>query len=266
MAFTRSTVAKGAGAITIRRQVDDRLLFLNTNSKYVFSRTVAQGDKVQGFNSEGRLIDLDIASSEETYELEVSSRKNTRNINELSLDALYVAKTSYDAPWAEMATVASGSVTLKGGTPVSASTLVTYVDGGKLTLTAVTPTAAGQYKDNGDGTLTFHSGDNGKTVAIFYKTAVSNVSVQGGADYTAVGYVDVMFHQVSGSSSVGSKKGVDILWLPKCALSGDLSFEYSNAVAEKTFKLTGLIPETPAGFKVPYVIVRDVEIDNTNAG
>jgi hypothetical protein len=75
-----------------------------------------------------------------------------------------------------------------------------------------------------------------------------------------------MFHQVSGSSSTTGKKGIDILWLPKCALLSDASFEFSNDVADKSFKLTGLIPDVPVGFKVPYVMIRDVEIDNTNAG
>jgi hypothetical protein len=265
MTFTRSTVAKGAGAVIVRRQNDDRLLFLNTNSKYTFTRTLTQGDKVQGFNSDGQLVDLDIAGTEETYELEISSRKNTRNVNELALDSAYVSKASFNAPWGETGTIASGGLTLKGGTPVTNSAVVTYLDGSKLMSTASTP-SAGQFQDNGDGTLTFHSSDNGKIVAVFYKIALSNVFTQGGADHTPLGYLDVMFHQVSGASSTSGKKGVDILWLPKCSLLGDTAFEFSNEVQDKLFKLTGLVPDTPSGFKVPYVIVRDVEIDNTNAG
>lgn len=264
MTFTRSTVAKGAGAVIIRRHDDDRLLFLNTNSKYTFTRSLTQGNKVQGFNSDGKLIDLDIAGTEETYELEISSRKNTRNVNELALDSAYISKSSFDAPWGETGTVASGVLTLKGGIPVASSTCVSYLDGNKLTSTGSTP-SAGQFKDNGDGSLTFNSSDNGKNVAVFYKTTVSNVFTQGGADHTPLGYLDIMFHQISGISSVSGKKGVDILWLPKCSLLGDTSFEFSNEVQDKLFKLTGLVPSTPNGFKVPYVIVRDVEIDNTQA-
>ena len=265
MTFTRSTVAKGAGAVIIRRHGNDQLLFLNTNSKYAFTRTLTQGNKVQGFNSDGKLVDLDVGGTEEAYELEIASNKNTRNVNELALDSLCVSKSSFDTPWGETGTVASGGLTLKGGVPLANSTFVTYLDGSKLNATATTPTA-GQFKDNADGTLTFHSSDNGKTVAIFYKTTVSNVFTQGGADHTSLGYLDVMFHQVSGTSSTSGKKGVDILWLPKCSLLSDTSFEFSNEVQDKSFKLTGLIPDTPTGFKTPYVIVRDVEIDNTNAG
>jgi hypothetical protein len=265
MTFTRNTVAKGAGAIIVRRQTDDRILYLNTNSKYTLNKTTTDGNKVQGFTSDGSLVDLDVAGQEETYELEIASKKNTRNINEMSMNSVYVTQSSFDAPWGETATVASGSVTLKGGTPISSSMMVTYLDGTKLTATGSAP-SAGQFKDNGDGTVTFNSSDNGKTIAIFYKTTVSNVFTQGGSGHTTVGYVDVMFHQVSGTSSVSGKKGVDIIWLPKCTLSGQATFEFSNDVQDKSFKLTGLIPDTPSGFKMPYVIVRDVEIDNTNAG
>lgn len=99
-----------------------------------------------------------------------------------------------------------------------------------------------------------------------YLTAATNVYTQGGADDDPLGYLSVFFHQVSGTSSVSGKKSVDVLWLPKCSISGEATFEYSDAVQDKAFKLTGLIPETPTGFKKPYVIIRDVEINNTNAG
>lgn len=265
MSFTRNTIARGAGAVVIRRHTDDRILFLNTNSKYSLNKTVSEGEKIQGFNSDGKLVDLDVATQEETFSLDISSKKNTRNINELALDSIYATQASFETPWGETATIASGTVTLKGGTPVASSMMISYLDGSKLTSTVSTP-SAGQFKDNGDGTISFHSSDNSKTVAIFYKISVSNVYTQGGASHTAVGYVDVMFHQISGTSSVSGKKGLDILWLPKCALSGDSVFDFSNDVQDKTFKLTGLIPDTPSGFKVPYVLVRDVELDNTNAG
>lgn len=265
MTFSRNTVSKGAGAIGIRRISDNRIMYLNTNSRYSFNKSSTEGDKVQGFNSDGKLLDLDVAGSEESYQLEVASRKNTQNINELLLDAVYVTESSYNVPWVESATVAT-TVTLKGGTPATSSLYVSYLDGTKLTSTGTTPSAAGTYKDNGDGTISFHSGDVGKTVVCYYKVAKTNIASQGGANNDAVGYVDVMFHQVSGTSTNSGQKGVDILWLPKCSLSGETSFEFSEAVQEKTFTLTALIPDTPTGFKVPYVWLRNVEIDNTNAG
>ncbi len=266
MTVTRSTVAKGAGAVAIKRLSDNRLLYLNTNSKYTFNKTTSDGDKVQGFNSSGSLVDLDVAGQDQTFELEISSKKNTRNINELVLNSAYTAKASYNAPWNEAQTVSGGAVTLSGGTPVASSLYASYLDGTKLTSTGSTPSAAGQYKDNGDGTVTFHAGDNGKTIAFFYYTTVSNVFTQGGVDHDALGYLEVQFHQVSGTSSVGGKKGVDILWLPKCSLSGESTLEFDNNVQDKTFKLTALIPDTPANFQVPYSWTRDVEINNTNAG
>jgi hypothetical protein len=265
MTFSRNTVAKGAGAVIVRRHADDRILFLNTNSKYTLTKSTTDGTKVQGFNSDGKLVDLDVAGQEESYDLEISSKKNTRNLNEMILDSIYMDQASFDIPWGETATIASGGVTLNGGTPINGSTLVTFLDGAKLTATETTPTA-GQFMDNGDGTLSFHTSDNGKIIAVFYKTTVSNVHTQGGDDHTSVGYVDIMFHQVSGTSSTDGQKGIDLLWLPKCTLSGEASFEFSSDVQDKSFKLTGLIPDTPTGFKVPYLLVRDVEIDNTNAG
>lgn len=266
MSFTRSTVAKGAGAVAIRRISDSRLLYLNNNSKYTFTKNTTDGEKVQGFNSTGALVDLDVAGQETTFELEVASKKNTRNINEMVLDSEYVTKATYSTPWVETATVASGSVTLNGSASPTATTMaVTLLDGTKLTSTGGTP-AAGQFKDNGDGTVTFNAAENGKTVVIFYKYTASNVFVQGGADQSNIGYVEVMFHQVSGSSSDPTKKGVDVLWLPKCSLSGESTFEFSNEVQDKSFKLTAIIPDSPAGYLVPYVWIRDIEIVNTNAG
>jgi hypothetical protein len=266
MTFSRNTVAKGGGAIGIRRISDGRLLFLNTNSKYTFTKSTSDGDKVQGFNSDGTLIDLDVAGQEETYTLDVTSKKNSQNINELVLNSAFVNKTSYQAPWVESAAVDTGAVTLKGGTPVASSLSATYLDGAKLTSTGSTPSAAGQYKDNGDGTVTFHSGDNGKNIVFFYKINVANIATQGGADHDPLGYLEVMFHQVGGTSSTSGKKGVDILWLPKCSLSGESTLEFDNTVQDKAFKLTALIPDTPTGFKVPYVLLRNLELDNTNAG
>lgn len=266
MAFTRSTVAKGAGAIGIQRATDNRLLFLSLNSKYTLTKSVTEGDKVQGFNSVGNLVDLDVSGSDITFELEVASKKNTRNFNELVLDSAYTTKASYAAPWVESGTVTGGTITLQGGTPVASTLVVSYLDGTKLASTGVTPTAAGQYKDNGDGTITFHSGDNGKNVAMFYQTNLTNVFTQGGADDEPMGYLNIMFHQVSGTSSTNGKKGIDILWLPKCSLSGEASLEFSNEVQDKSFKVTALIPDTPVGFKQPYVFIRDCEINNTNAG
>jgi hypothetical protein len=184
MTFTRNTVARGAGAVVIRRQSDDRLLYLNTNSKYTFTRSLTAGNKIQGFNSDGTLLDLDVAGAEETYELEIVSKKNTRNMNELMLDSTYVSKGSFDAPWAETALVTGGAITLKGGLPVSGTLFISYLDGGKLTSTGSTgstPSAAGQFKDNGDGTVIFNAADNGKSLVAFYKTTLTNVSVQGGA-------------------------------------------------------------------------------------
>jgi hypothetical protein len=265
MTVTRNTVAKGGGAVGIRRITDDRILYLNTNSKYTLTKATTDGNKVQGFTSDGSLLDLDVAGQEETYTLEIASKKNTRNINEMAFDSAYVTKATFNAPWVESATVASGTVTLNGGTPVSTTLVCSYIDGSKLASTGSAP-SAGQFKDNGDGTVTFNAADNGKVVILFYKTTVSNVYTQGGADHTAVGYVDVLFHQVSGSSTVSNKKSADIIWLPKCSISGEASFEYSNDVQDKSFKLTGLIPDTPSGFLKPYVIIRDVEINNTNAG
>ncbi len=265
MAFTRNAVAKGAGAIILRRLADDRVLYLNTNSKYALNKDTTDGSKVQGFNSDGKLVDLDVAGQEESYTLEISSKKNTRNINEIALDSIYITQSTYNAPWGETATVSSGIITLKGGTPASGTLVVTYLDGTKLTSSVSAPTV-GQFKDNGDGTVTINTADNGKTLALLYKTSVANVSTQGGSDHTPMGYVDVMFHQVSGTSSTSGKQGVDILWLPKCSISGNATFEFSNDVQDKTFKLTGLIPDVPAGFKVPYLFVRDVEMNNTNAG
>jgi hypothetical protein len=266
MTYTRNTVAKGAGAVGIRRISDNRILFLNVNSRYSFNRTATEGDAVQGFNSDGNLVDLDTAGSEISYELEIASRKNTQNMNELLLDSIYTAEASYNVPWVESALVASGTVTLEGGTPVATTLYVSYLDGSKLTSTGSTPSAAGTYKDNGDGTITFHSGDNGKNIVAYYKIAKTNIASQGGANNEAVGYVDVMFHQVSGTSSTNGQKGVDVLWIPKASLSGESSLEFSEAVQEKTFTLTALIPDTPAGFKVPYIFLRNIEIDNTNAG
>jgi hypothetical protein len=266
MTVTRNTVAKGAGAVAIKRISDNRLLYLNTNSKYTISKSTSDGDKVQGFNSDGKLVDLDIAGQDETYELEIASKKNTRNINEMVLNSAYVTKASYNAPWAESQTVASGTVTLTGGTPVATTLQASYLDGTKLTSTGTTPSAAGTYKDNADGTVTFHAGDNGKTIVFYYLTSVSNVFTQGGVDNDALGYLEVMFHQVSGTSSVTNKKSVDIFWLPKCSLSGESTLEFDNNVQDKTFKLTALIPDTPTGFKVPYAIIRDAEINNSNAG
>lgn len=265
MTFTRNTVAKGMGALSIRRISDNRIIYLNTNSKYTFTKSTQEGDKVQGVNSDGTLVDLDVAGSQETYELEVSSKKNTQNINEMVMNSIYVAQASYAFPWSEVATVAT-TVTLKGGTPVGSTAQVTSLDGlTKYSRVSGAPNA-GEFKDNGDGTLTFNASDVGKQVAVWYKITQSNVFSQGGADHQALGYVDVTFYQVSGTSSTSGKTGVDILWLPKCSLSGDSSFEFSEAVQDKTFKLTGLIPDTPTGFLVPYIWGRNIEIDKTNAG
>lgn len=265
MAFTQNTVAKGAGALAIRRISDNRLLWLNTNSKYTLTKATTEGDKVQGFNSTGTLVDLDVAGQEESYELEVSSKKNTRNINEMVLDSVYVAKTNFQAPWVESATIAA-DYTLKGGTPVASTMQVSSLDGSTIYERVAGAPNAGQFKDDGDGTVTFNAADVGKLVVIYYKIQHATSFTQGGADHEAVGYVDVMFHQVSGTSSTSPKKGVDIIWLPKCSISGEASFEYSNEVQDKTFKLTGLIPDTPAGWVKPYTIIRNVELDNTNAG
>ena len=265
MTATANTVAKGAGAIGMRRIADDRLMFLNTNSKYTFTKATTDGDKVQGFNSDGALVDLDVAGQEVTYTLDVTSKKNTQNINEAVLDSIYITKSSFNAPWIESASVDTVTVTLKGGTPVAASLYCSFLDGSKLTSSVSAPTA-GQFKDNADGTVTFNATDVGKQVVFYYKIAQANVKTQGGADNTAVGYLDVMFHQVSGVSSVSGKKAVDVLWLPKCSLSGESTLEFDNTVQDKAFKLTALIPDSPTGFKVPFVLIRGIEIDNTNAG
>jgi hypothetical protein len=243
MTFSRSTVSKGMGALAIRRHSDNRILFLNTNSKHSFTKSTTEGDKVQGVGSDGALVDLDVAGSTETYELEVSSKKNTQNINEMVLDSVYVSKSTYNTPWVESATVAA-TYTLKGGTPVASTAQVSLLDGTKFTRVTGTPNAS-EFKDNGDGTLTFNAADVGKVVAIWYQIQFSNVYTQGGADHSAVGYVDVMFHQVSGTSSTSGKKGVDVLWLPKCSLSGETTFEFSNEVQDKTFKIDRSNPRYP---------------------
>ncbi len=265
MTFSRSTVAKGMGALSIRRISDNRIIYLNTNSKFTFTKSTTEGDKVQGVNSDGTLVDLDVAGSEETYELEVSSKKNTQNINEMVMNSVYVAQASYALPWSEVATVAA-TVTLKGGTPVSSTAQVTSLDGLTVYSRVGGAPSAGQFKDNGDGTLTFNASDAGKQVAIWYKITQSNIFSQGGENHAALGYVDAMFYQVSGTSSTGGKIGVDILWLPKCSISGESSFEFSQDVQDKTFKLTALIPDTPTGFLVPFIWGRNIEIDKTNAG
>lgn len=266
MTATRATVAKGMGGLVLRQLSDDRLHYLSTNTKYTFTRSSTEGDRVQGVNSDATLVDLDVAGAQDTYTCDVTSKKNTRNFSELALNSQFVDKATYGVPWAEVGTVASGTVTLNGGTPVATTLYATYLDGAKLTSTGSTPSAGGQYKDNADGTVTFHASDNGKDIAFFYQTTISNIKVQGGADNLTVGYLNAMFYQVSGTSSVGGKKSVDILWLPKCSLSGEASLEYSQDVQDKQFTLTAVIPDTPASFKVPYMFFRGIEINNTNAG
>ena len=245
MTFTRSAVAKGAGAVIVRRHSDDRILFLNTNTKYDFQKTETEGDKVQGMNSSGSLVDLDIAGQEEWFSLEIFSKKNTRNINEMVLGAEYIAKTGYSFPWAETVTPSGGSATLKGATSPTATTMrVTQLDTGTVfTATSGVPTA-GQFKDNGDGTITFNAADNGKNLVVYYKRT-ANVSVQGGADYSAIGDVEIFFRQLAGTSSTANQVGADILWIPKAKISGDTTFEFSNDVQEKSFKATAVIPDTP---------------------
>lgn len=265
MALTKKTVAKGAGAIGIKQISTGRLLYLDLNSRYELSKTEETGDAVQGVNSDGTLVDLAAAGSELSFELTVASKKNTRNINELVMNSEFVSKVGYEYPWVESHTVAAGTVTLKGSTaPVAASMFVTYLDGAKLTSTGGAP-AAGQFKDNGNGTITLNAADNGKNVVIYYKIS-GNVTVQGGGDNAALGDLEVLFHQVSNDSDQTNKKGVDILWLPKCSIAGDASLVFSNEVQDKEFVLKPVIPTTPAGWTVPYQWIRDVEIDNRNAG
>lgn len=265
MTVTPTTIVKGAGAVCFKQISTGRNLHLSLNSKVVFTKGVQAGDAVTGVNSDGDEVTLAKSGDTLTFELEVNTKKNTRNLNELILDSEYIAKTGFEFPHAEAQTVASGTITLAGTTaPVSGKTKVSYLDGGVLTSTGGTPTA-GQFKDNGDGTITFNSGDNGKIVVISYYMT-QNVNVQGGADNAPLGDLEVFFHQVSGTSSVSNKKGVDMLWLPKCSLSGDSSLEFSSAVQDKPFKLTAAIPDTPSGWKVPYAIIRGAEINNANAG
>lgn len=265
MTVTRSTIAKGVGGVGIRRISDNRVLYLTINSSVTFEKTTTEGDKVQGVNSAGTTVDLDVAGSEESFELTVNSNKNTRNMLEMVMGAGFKTKASYNIPWTESQAPASGTITLSGGTPVASSLYVSYLDGEALVSTAGTPTE-GQYKDEGDGTVTFNAADNGKNVVLHYKTAASDVYLQGGDDNDALGNVDAMFYQVAGTSDVSGKKMVDILWLPKCSVSGEVSMEFGSEVSEKSFVLTGLIPDTPSGFTVPYAWIRGVEIDNSNAG
>ncbi len=266
MTVTSSIITKGAGAVCLKQISTGRLLFLSLNSKIVFTKTEAAGEAVTGVNSDGDEVTLSQSGSTLTYELEVNSKKNTRNMNELILGAAYVAKTGFEFPHAEAQTIAGGTITLAGSTaPVAGKTKVTQLDTGTVFASTGSAPSAGQFKDNGDGTITFNASDNGKQVVIaYYQT--QNVSVQGGADSTALGDLEVFFHQVSGTSSVSGKKGADILWLPKCTVGGDSSLEFSNAVQEKPFKLTAAVPDTPSGWKVPYAIIRGAELDNSNAG
>lgn len=265
MSYTRSTVRKGLGGVTIRRHTDSRLLFLNFNSRATFSKTSTEGDKVQGVNSEGTLVDLDVAGSEESYELEIASKKNTRNVDELVMNSAFKAQDNLQVPWAEVKTVASGTITLSGSAaPVASSMKISYLDGGVLTANA-SPSAAGQFDDNGDGTVGFHSSDNGKQVVVYYLIEHDGVLTQGGAQHESLGTVEAFFHFISGTSSVEGKKGGSILWLPKCSISGETNFEFSNEVQDKTFKLTPVIPDTPAGWLVPYTFIHGIEINNTGA-
>jgi hypothetical protein len=264
MAYTRSTIRKGLGGITLRRITDNRLLYLNFNSRATFSKVSTEGEAVQGTNSEGNLVDLDQAGSEDTYELEVASKKNTRNIDELVMDSIFHTETDLLVPWAEVATIAAGEVTLNGGTPETGTMQVSYLDGAKMTADA-TP-EAGQFLDNGDGTVSFHTDDNGKQVVIYYMIEHASVQTQGGSEHESVGHVEAFFHFISGTSSTEGKKGASILWLPKCAISGETTFEFSNEVQDKPFKLKALIPDTPADWLVPYMFVHGIEIDNTGAG
>jgi hypothetical protein len=199
MALTKKTVSKGAGAIGIRQISTGRILYLDLNSRYELTKTAEEGDPIQGVNSDGNLVDLDAAGQELSFELEVASKKNTRNINELMLNAGYVSKTGYQFPWVEAHTVASAEVTLKGSAaPVASSMYVSYLDGAKLTnVGGGAVDGAGKFKDNGDGTIEFHAGDNGKNVVIRYLIE-DDVEVQGGADNQELGDLEAFFHQVSG--------------------------------------------------------------------
>lgn len=265
MALTRKTIRKGLGGIALRRLADNRMLFLNFNSGATFSKTSSEGDKVQGTNSEGDLVDLDQAGSEETYELEVRSKKNTRNIDELVMDSIYHTETNLQVPWVEVHTITAGEITLNASNaPVAGSMQISYLDGAKLTASA-TP-SAGQFDDDGDGSVNFHSSDNSKQVVVRYLIEHASVQTQGGSEHESIGYVEAFFHFISATSDVSGKKGTSILWLPKCSVSGETNFDFSNEVQDKSFKLTGLIPDTPADWLVPFMFVHGMELDNTGAG
>lgn len=266
MTVTNSVIVKGAGGLCLKQIATGRLLYLSLNSKITFTKSEQAGDAVTGVNSDGNQVTLSQAGSTLTYELEVNSKKNTRNMNEMILNAEYVPKTGYEFPHAEVQTIAAGAITLAGSdAPVAGKTKVTQLDTGTMFTPTGSAPSAGEFKDNGDGTITFNTADNGKQVVIgYYQT--QDVSVQGGADNTAPGDMEVFFHQVSGTSDVSGSKGVDILWLPKCSISGDVSLDFSSDVNDKTFKLTANIPDTPSGWTVPYAIIRGAELDNSNAG
>jgi hypothetical protein len=264
MSVTRKQVSKGMGGLMLRRLSDNRLMWLTKNVQVELTKTETEGEKVQGVNKAGSKIDLDVAGKEVSYEVTVTSNKNTMNLMELLLDAEAVDKANANVPWGESGTVTDAEVTLKGGTPVDGSLYVTYDDGSKLTEVNENPTA-GQFVDNGDGTVSFHADDNDQVVVFRYLVAVTDIKVQGGDDFSEVGELEMFFYQITGTTQDGDTDGVDIIWMPRTSLSGEADLTFSDAVPEKTFTLTGLIPTSPTGWSVPYKIFRNVEIDTTNS-
>jgi hypothetical protein len=266
MTVTRSTIRKGAGALSLKRTTDNTVFWLKNNVSYEFTKSLEEGEDVTGMVSDGTEQILDTAGATETYTLTIETNVNSLNLMATSLNSMVKNVTNQVVPWAEEATVAAGAVTLKNTTsPVASNTYVTYKDGeAPFTMVGVAPSTAGECQDNGDGTLTFHSSDNGKDVVIWYSDQATCKMI-GGDQHTEVGNVEAIMYAKSGTSDVTDNIGVDQLWLPKCSVIGDSSFLFSKDVEPVSFQLKAVVPDL-TGWTKPYALLLNREVNNANAG